>query len=112
MLTPSWSFSWLGASLVLAAVGGIYLLTVRYQRGLREIPGPLLASVLPLDRVATTFSGHQFQKHLEYHQKYGPVVRVGPNHVSVADSDQISIIYSITSKFGKVSHSQRRRTGH
>ncbi|KAK5266971.1 hypothetical protein LTR99_006071 [Exophiala xenobiotica] len=49
----------------------------------------------------TTYSGHQFEKHLAYHEKYGPVVRVGPKHVSISDSDQISVIYNITSKFNK-----------
>ncbi|KAK6373428.1 hypothetical protein LTS17_008448 [Exophiala oligosperma] len=73
----------------------------RYKRGLRDIPGPFVASVLPLDRILTTYSGHQFEKHLAYHEKYGPVVRVGPNHVSFSDSDQISVIYNITSKFNK-----------
>ncbi len=78
---------------------------------MRNVPGPFLASILPLDRILTTFSGHQFQRHLAYHEKYGPLVRIGPNHVSVADSDQISVIYSITSKFGKVGRTEIIRQG-
>lgn len=78
------------------------LLQTRYRRGLRNLPGPFLASISSLPRVVTAFGGHQFLKHAEYHKTYGPMVRVGPNHVSIADSQCISQIYSITSKFYKV----------
>ena len=81
----------------------VTLLRIRYRRGLREIPGPFLASILPFDRMFSTYSGHQFQRHLEYYAKYGKLVRIGPNHVSLGDSEQISNVYSITSKFDKVS---------
>ncbi|PVH68975.1 cytochrome P450 [Cadophora sp. DSE1049] len=37
------------------------------------------------------------------HDKYGPIVRVGPNHVSVSDPAMIPIIYGISSKFTKTS---------
>ncbi|KIW99468.1 uncharacterized protein Z518_11207 [Rhinocladiella mackenziei CBS 650.93] len=93
--------TWSRIGAVLLAIGFLFLVSVRYRKGLREIPGPFLASISPLDRILTTYSGRQFQKHLAYHQKYGPIVRVGPIHVSVADSDQISVIYNITSKFDK-----------
>lgn len=82
----------------------LLLLSVRFRKGLRDIPGPFLASISPLDRILTAYSGQQFAKHMAYHERYGPVVRIGPNHVSVADSDQISVIYHITSKFNKVCH--------
>ncbi|KAH7022261.1 putative P450 monooxygenase [Ilyonectria destructans] len=77
------------------------LLQTRYRRGLRNLPGPFLASISSLPRVVTAFGGQQFLKHAEYHKTYGPMVRVGPNHVSIADSQCISQIYSITSKFYK-----------
>lgn len=74
----------------------------RYRRGLRRIPGPFFASFLPVDRLRTAASGLQFEDHLRYHEKYGPLVRVGPNHVSVADGDMIPKIYNINAKFYKV----------
>jgi hypothetical protein len=106
-LTGSSSSPWLSPVFIAALVFCpililIVLSTVRRRKGLRNVPGPFLASILPFDRILTTFSGHQFQRHLAYHEKYGPLVRIGPKHVSVADSDQISVIYPITSKFGKV----------
>ena len=91
----------LGALLVALVVAA--LVRVRYRRGLRDIPGPFFASILPLDRILSTYSGHQFQRHMDYHAKYGKLVRVGPNHVSLGDSEQISNVYGITSKFDKVS---------
>jgi hypothetical protein len=36
------------------------------------------------------------------HQKYGPIVRVGPNHVAVSDPSAIPVIYGLGSKFMKV----------
>lgn len=85
------------------AVTVISLVRIRYRQGLRDIPGPFFASILPLDRILSAYSGHQFQRHLDYHAKYGKLVRVGPNHVSLGESEQISNVYSITSKFDKVS---------
>lgn len=32
----------------------------------------------------------------EAHKKYGPLVRIQPNHVSVADPEAIPVIYSMT----------------
>ena len=39
--------------------------------------------------------------HLDLHSKYGPLVRVGPKHVSFSDATRIPQIYGITSKFHK-----------
>ncbi|PVH70745.1 cytochrome P450 [Cadophora sp. DSE1049] len=39
--------------------------------------------------------------YLKIHQKYGKIVRVGPNHVSVSDPSMIPVIYGIGSKFLK-----------
>lgn len=81
----------------------IYLVYARYRNELRDIPGPFLASILPLDRILSTAKGHQFATHIGYHQKYGPLVRIGPNHVSLSDAEAIPLVYSISTKFFKVS---------
>jgi cytochrome P450 len=39
--------------------------------------------------------------HLALHAKYGRLVRVGPNHVSVSDGNAIQQLYSISTKFVK-----------
>lgn len=84
----------------------------RYRKGLYSIPGPFLASILPLDRVLTVAYGHQYLTHLNYHKKYGPRVRVGPYHVSFSDASVIPQIYGITTKFYKVCHSGLHRTSY
>lgn len=47
----------------------------------------------------------------DLHAKYGPIVRIGPNVVSIRDSKAIESIYSIKTDFPKVygSHSHSRR---
>jgi hypothetical protein len=79
------------------------LFYTRYRKGLRDIPGPFLASILPLDRILSTARGDQFATHLGYHRKYGQLVRVGPNHVSFSDAEAIPLVYSINTKYFKVS---------
>jgi hypothetical protein len=37
--------------------------------------------------------------HLKLHDKYGPLIRVGPKHVSFSDSSLIPKVYSISTKF-------------
>lgn len=91
-----------GAIVVILAVICLYALRVKYRPGLSDLPGPLLASISPLDRVLSAASGQQFRIHQSYHAKYGPVVRVGPHHVSFSNSDLIPLVYNITSRFVKV----------
>ena len=91
-----------GAIVIILAVIFLYALRVKYRPGLRQLPGPLLASISPLDRVLSAASGQQFRTHQAYHAKYGPVVRVGPHHVSFSNSDLIPLVYNITSRFVKV----------
>ena len=62
------------------------LLATRYLTPLRRIPGPFLASVSQLDRLRTAASGKQYEDHLAYHRQYGPLVRLGPRHVSIGFS--------------------------
>ncbi|KAF4443309.1 putative P450 monooxygenase [Fusarium austroafricanum] len=79
----------------------LLVLRVRYRKGLRQIPGPFLASFSQLDRLLTAASGFQQRRHIDYHRKYGSLVRVGPNHVSFSDADLIPQVYGISSKFVK-----------
>lgn len=38
---------------------------------------------------------------MKLHHKYGPLVRVGPNHVSVSDPEAVKVIYGINTGFTK-----------
>jgi hypothetical protein len=92
------------------AVGLIALLIIDYVRvslrqGLRTLPGPVLARFTYLYRLLMVYNGDGPANYQKIHQKYGPIVRVGPNEVSIADPNMIPIIYGIGSKFTKVSGS-------
>jgi len=71
---------------------------------LRRIPGPLLASISNLPRLFWVVSRRAHLQHIALHKKYGKLVRMGPNMVSVADPAAIPIIYGFGQKFIKESH--------
>lgn len=87
--------------LLISSIG--HLLHVKFRPGLRRIPGPWLASISSLDRLRSAASGQQMNYHLELHERYGPLVRIGPNHVSFAYADLIPEVYGVGTKFRKVS---------
>ena len=73
-----------------------------YGSSLRKIPGPSLAKFTPLWLFYKT---SKFQTHTDYrvlHDRYGKLVRVSPNKVSVADPAMIPVIYKVGGKFNKV----------
>jgi hypothetical protein len=80
----------------------IYHIANRYRFGLAHIPGPWLASVTDLWRLVTVTKGSSHEVDLELHRRYGPLVRLAPNLISVADPAEIPTIYGISSKFYKV----------
>ncbi|KAK3070210.1 hypothetical protein LTR53_010858 [Teratosphaeriaceae sp. CCFEE 6253] len=85
--------------LVLSIV--LYLASIRFRPGLRSIPGPFLASISNLDRILSCVAGLQMNYHLWLHEQYGPLVRIGPKHVSFSDVSLIPQVYGISSKFVK-----------
>jgi benzoate 4-monooxygenase len=62
--------------------------------GIRDVPGPFLAkfSDLWLGRVAAL--GHRSEVVHKLHAMYGPLVRIAPNHVSIADPTALQIVYA------------------
>ena len=75
---------------------------IALRKGLRTLPGPFLARISGLYRLSLVYDGDAPRQYRKVHEKYGPVVRVGPNHVSVADPSAIPIIYGIGSSYRKV----------
>lgn len=43
-------------------------------------------------------------ENIKVHEEYGPIVRIGPNHVSLSDPQSMRTIYGIQNVFPKVSH--------
>ncbi|KAG9313453.1 cytochrome P450 [Chiua virens] len=60
----------------------------------RRIPGPLLAKFSDLWLGWTASQGHRSDIVHQLHQKYGTLVRLAPNHVSVADPGALQIVYA------------------
>lgn len=52
---------------------------------LRHVPGRFLASCTNLVRLRWVWSRRAHEIHIELHENHGPLVRIGPNVVSVAD---------------------------
>ena len=96
----------LGALASLLGISGLsYALGLRYMTYLRSIPGPILASFTDLWRLLAVDKG-DFEVTLQaLHAKYGDLVRVGPNCVSVGDPREVKQIYGITRLYQKVSSS-------
>jgi Cytochrome P450 len=78
-----------------------HLLRNRFKAVLRDIPGPPLAAYTRLWRLYDVWKGDAHHTAIELHRKYGPLVRIGPNHVSVADPNEISNIYGLKTGFTK-----------
>ena len=70
--------------------------------GLRQLPGPFLARFSRIYRFYLVYKGDVPDKYRALHAKYGPIVRTGPNHVSISDPAMIPTIYGVGSKFMKV----------
>lgn len=70
--------------------------------GLRSIPGPFIARFSCLYRPWKVSKGDAPDFYQRLHEKYGPIVRTGPNTVDISDPKALSIIYGIISKFLKV----------
>ncbi|KAI0416771.1 cytochrome P450 [Xylaria grammica] len=76
-------------------VVGYFITSTVYQwHRLRHIPGPFLASFSYLWIGYSGYSGKQFARYKDVGEKYGPVVRVGPNEVITDDPETIRHISS------------------
>lgn len=69
---------------------------------LRDIPGPFWAKFTDLYRAGMVKTGRSHEIYQAYHEKYGSLLRLGPNMVSVADPAAIPVIYPMRPGFPKV----------
>ncbi|KAK3307209.1 cytochrome P450 [Chaetomium strumarium] len=97
------ALAFLAAHWALALVGALVVraLYKRYASPLRKYPGPFLASVTRLWKVKSTASGRTHLEHIELHRKYGPVVRIAPNEVSVSSPEAARTLLSAGKRFFK-----------
>lgn len=94
--------SWVGIILLSALMITLIVRHLHSYFKLRRIPGPFLAAWSNIPRFYWVLTRRAHQIHIALHEKYGKLVRVGPNMVSVGDPAEIHNIYGITGKFQKV----------
>jgi hypothetical protein len=76
--------------------GGLFfvnLLRTRYSRGLNKFNGPFLVSFTNLWKVWYAYKSSQEQTYVNFHRKYGDIVRIGPNDLSFAGPQVLHDIY-------------------
>ncbi|KAF9891576.1 hypothetical protein FE257_003587 [Aspergillus nanangensis] len=77
------------------------LVSNRFKSGLRDIPGPSLARYTRLWKLHSVWKGDHHVTEIKLHRRYGPLVRIGPNHVSVGDPAAVGVIYGLNQGFTK-----------
>lgn len=73
----------------------------RYASPLRHYPGPWLASCTRLWKVLSTASTRTHLDHIALHQKYGPIVRIAPDELSLASPEAARALLSAGKRFYK-----------
>lgn len=89
---------------VLIGLAGLlifYAASIRYRPHLRNVPGPFWASMTYIPKLLSVLRSDMHLQMVDLHRRYGPIVRIGPNHVSVGDPAAIDLIYSTGSGFRK-----------
>ncbi|KAI1505313.1 cytochrome P450 [Biscogniauxia marginata] len=99
-----------GSLILLAASAGcfvIFKILLQLYRSLtsplRSVPGPFLARFTDLWYFWKLWGGSFERVNKELHEKYGPVVRYGPNRYSFDDQTASKIIYGHGAQFAKSS---------
>lgn len=86
-------------------VGALLLTTISYilyQRcfhPLAKYPGPFLASLTDLWQVHQFMTLKQPYNLTKLHEKYGSIVRYGPDKLSITDEEAIKLIYQSGAKY-------------
>ncbi|KAK0667055.1 cytochrome P450 [Cercophora samala] len=58
-----------------------------------KVPGPFFAAISNLPRLRWAWSGGAHHAHMQLHDRYGSLVRLGPNCISVGDPEELQKIY-------------------
>ncbi|KAI4756590.1 cytochrome P450 [Aureobasidium sp. EXF-3400] len=78
-----------------------YIVYQRFFHPLASVPGPFWASLTQLWITKHSWDGDMHRTMIALHEKHGPIVRNGPNEVSIADLSAIKTIYGAGTKFRK-----------
>ncbi|KAH7378988.1 putative cytochrome P450 [Cadophora sp. MPI-SDFR-AT-0126] len=78
-----------------------YIIYQRFWHPLASYPGPWIASCTNVWKAYYVYNLAFHEKMVEAHQRYGSVVRVGPNHLHFWSADAIAPIYKAGKSVGK-----------
>lgn len=78
-----------------------YVVYMRYFHSLSNYPGPLLATLTNTYKAYYVYNLTLHEKLLGLHMRYGPVVRIGPNHLHTWEGEAIAPIYRGGRNMGK-----------
>jgi hypothetical protein len=94
-----WEIIALGTGLVIA----VYVVYMRYLHPLAKYPGPFLASLTNIWKANAMYGGQMEYTIRHLHDRYGSIVRIGPNDLVISHPDAVKQIYLSGSAFQKVS---------
>lgn len=89
-------------------IAGLSFHLFRVWSRLRHISGPFWSQFTNIPRVLWVTTGRSHEIHHAIHDKYGEVVRFGPNMVSLGNPAWIPQLYPIRPGFPKVSSSRNK----
>ncbi|KAF4539081.1 putative cytochrome P450 oxidoreductase [Lasiodiplodia theobromae] len=78
-----------------------YVAYTRYFTGLSHIPGPGIASISNFWKINAAWHQDMPKRNIALHREHGPLVRIGPNMISVDDPAALPIIYGFKPIFTK-----------
>ncbi|KAG8159077.1 hypothetical protein KVR01_010738 [Diaporthe batatas] len=86
---------------IAVSCASVYALYQLFFSPLSSIPGPFWAKLTSFPRLNSVLGNATHIELVNYHKKYGTVVRIGPNALSVTDPTAFREIYKAGNKFIK-----------
>ncbi|EIN14547.1 cytochrome P450 [Punctularia strigosozonata HHB-11173 SS5] len=68
---------------------------------LYRYPGPVVCRITRLWAWRKVAGGYQHRYYRALHQRYGPIVRTGPNHLHICDAKAVNALFSVNTAFRK-----------
>ncbi|KAI8316276.1 hypothetical protein K4K59_000174 [Colletotrichum sp. SAR11_240] len=83
------------------AVGGLIARELWLWYRLSHVPGPFWHAITGFSMARAALNGSVHEYYMELHERYGPLVRIGPNTVMFSDPDTLKRIAAARSKYTK-----------
>ena len=81
---------------VFVALALVWLARNYFNRGLQKYDGPVLAALTDWWRVFNVRTGASHETQIKLHERYGDIVRLGPNLLSFSNPNALSDIYGVS----------------